>query len=248
MKIIIILLFISIKQNKLKLVYSYIKERYILIFLLGGINPFLYYLVLFKAYDLLPAQEAQAINYTWALMLAYLAVPFLKQKLTIKDFIAGVICYFGVLIISTKGDPLSLNFSNLEGVLFALLSTVLWAIYWIFNTKTKVDPVVGLFSNFLFATPLIVIYNLYMEPISLPAINGVLGAIYIGFFEMGVTFLFWLKAMQITTSTSKIANLIFISPFFSLIFIYFILDEQIYLSTIFGLVFIIVGLLVQKKR
>ncbi len=244
----IILLFISIKQNKLKLVYSYIKERYILIFLLGGINPFLYYLVLFKAYDLLPAQEAQAINYTWALMLAYLAVPFLKQKLTIKDFIAGVICYFGVLIISTKGDPLSLNFSNLEGVLFALLSTVLWAIYWIFNTKTKVDPVVGLFSNFLFATPLIVIYNLYMEPISLPAINGVLGAIYIGFFEMGVTFLFWLKAMQITTSTSKIANLIFISPFFSLIFIYFILDEQIYLSTIFGLVFIIVGLLVQKKR
>ena len=90
---------------------------------------------MFKAYDLLPAQEAQAINYTWALMLAFLSVIFLKQKLTVKDIFAGIICYFGVLIISTKGEPFSLNFSNIDGVLLALLSTVLWSMYWIINTK-----------------------------------------------------------------------------------------------------------------
>ncbi|MCB0749832.1 MAG: EamA family transporter, partial [Ignavibacteriae bacterium] len=32
--------------------------------ILGLINPFLYYLVLFKAYSLLPAQEAMPLNYT----------------------------------------------------------------------------------------------------------------------------------------------------------------------------------------
>ena len=32
----------------------------------GLLNPCLYYLVLFKAYELLPAQQAQALNYSWA--------------------------------------------------------------------------------------------------------------------------------------------------------------------------------------
>jgi drug/metabolite transporter (DMT)-like permease len=196
----------------------------------------------------LPAQEAQAINYTWALMLAFLSVIFLKQKLTIKDILAGIICYFGVLIISTKGEPFSLNFSNIDGVLLALLSTVLWSMYWIINTKQKANPIVGLFSNFLVSLPIIIIYFLITQPLVLPNIKGILAASYVGLFEMGITFFFWLKAMQSATSTAKIANLIFISPFISLIFIYFIVGEQIYISTILGLTTIIFGLILQQFK
>lgn len=238
----IILFVIIVFQNKLFLIKDYIKKNFFLVFILGLINPFLYYLVLFKAYDLLPAQEAQAINYSWALMLAFLSVPFLKQKLRIIDILAGLVCYFGVVVIATKGEPLSLNFSNLEGLFYAILSTVLWSFYWIFSTKSKIDPVVALFCNFLFAMPMIVIYFYFTNEFEVPRIEGILGAIYIGLFEMGLTFLFWLKAMQNTTDTSKITNLIFISPFLSLIFIYFILGEKIELSTIKGLVLIIIGL------
>ncbi len=244
----ITLLIILVIEKKLHLVIFYIKDNFLLVFILGVINPFLYYLVLFKAYDLLPAQEAQAINYTWALMLAFLSVSFLKQKLRLTDIIAGIICYFGVLIISTKGEPFSLNFSNFEGVLLALFSTILWSLYWIFNTKSKVDSVVGLFSNFLFATPLIIVYFFLTQSFELPPFSGLLSAVYVGLFEMGITFLFWLKAMQNTTNTSKIANLIFISPFLSLVFIYFILNEPILISTLFGLLFIIIGLIIQQKK
>lgn len=235
-------------QKKLPLVKEHIKTNSKIVLLLGAINPFLYYLVLFKAYDLLPAQEAQAINYTWALMLAFLSVIFLKQKLTINDIVAGIICYFGVLIISTKGEPFSLNFSNLDGVFLALFSTVLWSMYWIFNTKSKVDPVVGLFSNFLVSMPIIIVYFLFTQPLQLPSVNGLLAATYVGFFEMGITFLFWLKAMQRATSTSKIANLIFISPFLSLVFIYFIVGEKIYISTVIGLSAIVFGLIIQQLK
>lgn len=242
-----VLFIVIIIQKKINLVYSHIKNNFLLVLLLGTINPVLYYLVLFQAYDLLPAQEAQAINYTWALMLALLSVPFLKHKLKLTDILAGVICYFGVLVISTKGAPFSLNFSNIDGVLLALLSTVLWSLYWIFNTKLKVDSTVAVFSNFLFATPIIILYYIFTQPIVLPDISGILGAMYVGLFEMGITFLFWLKAMQNTTSTAKIANLIFISPFLSLIYIYFILHEPIYISTIYGLILIIIGLIIQQK-
>lgn len=235
-------------QKKFNAVKVHIKENFKSVLLLGSINPFLYYLILFKAYDILPAQEAQAINYTWALMLAFLSVIFLKQKLTLNDIIAGIVCYFGVLIISTKGEPFSLNFSNMDGVMLALLSTVLWSMYWILNTKSKVDSIVGLFSNFLVSMPIIIIYYLFTQPIELPSLTGLLAASYVGIFEMGITFFFWLKAMQHAISTSKIANLIFISPFISLIFIYFIVGETIYPSTIVGLTTIVFGLIIQQLK
>lgn len=244
----IILFVIILKNNQLNQVFSYIKENLLKVLTLALINPFLYYLVLFKAYDALPAQEAQAINYTWALMLAFLSVIFLKQKLTLSDIVAGIICYFGVLIISTKGEPFSLNFSNIDGVILALLSTILWSMYWIINTKSKVDPIVGLFSNFLLSLPIIFIYTISTEGIVIPEIKGLLAATYVGFFEMGITFLFWLKAMQNAVSTSKIANLIFISPFISLIFIHFIVGEDIYISTLIGLSTIIFGLFIQQSK
>ena len=244
----LILFIIVIYQKKLLDVKAHVKTNFKLVFILGCINPFLYYLILFKAYDLLPAQEAQSINYTWALMLAFLSVFFLKQKLTINDILAGILCYFGVLIIATKGEPFSLSFSNLEGVFFALLSTIIWAMYWIINTKIKVEPIVGLFSNFIIATPIVVIYFFLTQPLVLPDIKGLLAASYVGFFEMGITFLFWLKAMQIATSTSKIANLIFISPFVSLVFIYFIVGEKILVSTVIGLTTIIIGLIIQQLK
>jgi drug/metabolite transporter (DMT)-like permease len=243
------LLVVLIYQKKVVLFFEYIKNNYLHAIVLGFINPFLYYLVLFRAYDILPAQEAQSINYTWALMLAYFSVVFLKQKLTLKDILAGIICYFGVLVIATKGDPLSLEFSNLEGVFFALFSTLLWSIYWIINTKTKVDPVIGLMSNFLFALPFISTYALFSGAFeTFPTYRALLGALYVGIFEMGITFLFWLSAMQYAESTSKIANLIFISPFISLFFIHFIVGEEIFISTLLGLVMIVLGLLLQQLK
>ncbi len=243
---IIILFMILLYQKKLNKILEHFKRRFLFILFLGILNPFLMYIVLFQAYDLLPVQEAQTINYTWALTLTYLSIPLLKQKLKIEDFFAGLICYVGVLIIATKGDPFSLDFTNSYGVFLALLSTIFWSLYWIYNTKIKADPVIGLFCNFLIALPLIAIYIYFTEGFSIPDIKGIYGAVYVGLFEMSITFLFWLKAMSLTSSTTKIANLIFIAPFISLIFIYFIVKETILLSTIVGLCLIIFGLFIQQ--
>lgn len=244
----IVLFLILYFQKKLTLIKIHFSENFKLIFLSALINPFIYYLILFKAYDLLPAQEAQAINYTWALMLTFLSVIFLKQKLVINDIIAGIICYFGVLVIATKGEPFSLSFSNLDGVILALASTLLWSMYWIINTKNESDPIVGVFSSFIVSLPMIFIYLVLTEELVFPSWQGLVAASYVGLFEMGITFVFWLYAMKKAVSTSKIANLIFISPFLSLVFIYFILSEKIFISTVVGLGLIIFGLIIQQLK
>ena len=238
---------ILVYQKKFHQVRLHVKSEPLLIIGMGAINPFLYYLVLLKAYTILPAQEAQAINYTWALMFAYLSVIFLKQKLYRADIIAGFICYFGVLIIATKGHPFSVHFSDIYGVSLALFSTMLWSLYWIFNSKSHADPVVGLFCNFFVGIVFIVLYIVYVGGINLPSFGASLGAIYVGLFEMGITFVFWLKAVKLSHSVSKISNLIFLSPFLSLFFIHYLVGEEILPSTVYALVLIISGLIFQQK-
>ena len=235
-------------QKKMHEALIYLKKYFFITMTLGFINPFAYYLILFKAYDLLPAQEAQAINYTWALMLSYLSVVFLKHRLSRYDVIAGFISYLGVLVIATKGDITSLHFSNNLGLFLALLSTVLWSFYWIFNTKIKADPIISLFSNFLVGVVFVTLYFISTQTYQIPNIKGILSAIYVGLFEMGITFILWLKALKYSENTSKTANLIFISPILSLVFIHYIVGETIETSTIVALVLILCGLSLQKLK
>ena len=75
--------------------------------------------------------------------------------------------------------------------------------------------------------------------------EGAIGSIYVGFFEMGLTFWLWLKAMQTAYSTARISNLIYLSPFLSLIFIHYIVGERIYASTFVALLLILAGLWIQ---
>jgi drug/metabolite transporter (DMT)-like permease len=233
-------------QGKLGRAFSWTRREALLSLGLGLLNPFLYYLVLFEAYDRLPAQEAQPLNYTWAVALGLLSIPLLGQRLTRTDVAATAVSYTGVVIISTRGDLLALRFSDPLGVGLALGSTVIWALYWIFNTRDPRDPVVGLFQNFLLGLPFVLAFVLVFSRAAVPDPRGLLGAAYVGGFEMGITFVLWLSALKLTTSASRIGNLIFLSPFLSLVLIHFLVGEEILGSTFVGLVFIMGGLAVQQ--
>ena len=213
---------------------------------LGLINPLLYYLVLFAAYDRLPAQVAQPLNYTWALTLTWLSVPLLGHRLGPRDLLAGLICYGGVVVIATGGDVAALRFDDGVGVALALGSTVLWALYWLGNTRARLDPVVSLFVNFAAGTPLVLLYALLFADLRAD-LPGLLGAAYVGAVEMGFAFVLWLTAMRLTVSTARIANLIFLSPFLSLLFIQFVLGETVRGATPLGLALIVGGLALQGR-
>ncbi|EHZ2656214.1 DMT family transporter [Vibrio vulnificus] len=217
--------------------------------LLGLINPLAYYLILFKAYDLLPASQAQAINYSWAITLTLMAAVFLGQKIRKQDWVACVFSYVGVIVIATKGDLLGLSFESPVGVALALTSTLLWAGYWILNTKNQADPIVGVLLGFLVAIPfaiaLTVIDGQSWGQIST---QGWLAVTYVGLFEMGVTFVLWLSALKLTNNTARISNLIFASPFISLMLLSSIIGEEIHPTTLIGLMLIIAGLVIQQIK
>ncbi len=213
---------------------------------LGVLNPFAYYLVLFAAYDRLPAQEAQTLNYTWAITLSLLAVPMLGQRLRAMDVAGLATAYAGALVIATRGRVLTLELSDPIGVALALGSTVIWALYWIENTRDRLDPVVRLLLNFGFGT-LYVAGAAVVTGVRWPLPEaGLLGGLYIGVFEMGVSFALWIQALRLTSSAARVGILIYLAPFLSLLFIRLLVGEPIFASTLVGLALIVAGILVQR--
>ncbi len=213
---------------------------------LGFLNPFLYYLILFKAYSILPAQEAISLNYTWGIIVVLLSIIFLKQKIHFINIFFLIISFVGVVIIATGGNFTDLHFKNPEGVIYALSSALIWGLFWILNMKDRRDDLIKLFLNFFFGFIFVLIYTAFFTSFKIQFSASFIAAVYVGIFEMGITFVFWLKALQLSKTTALVSNLAYLSPFLSLFFVSIILKEEIQFSTIVGLIFIVIGIILQN--
>lgn len=243
---VLVLFVLLVFQGKTDLLFRQTKREVVSSIFLGAFNPLLYYIVLFKAYSLLPAQLAQPLNMVWPIVLALLSVPFLGQKIG-KWSIAGLfISFIGVAFISSQGGWSGFQNTSLTGVLLALGTSVLWSVYWILNVRDKRDETVKLLLNFFFGLIFLTVAMLFFSDFNVKPGPGLLAAVYVGIFEVGITYVLWMKAMQLSTNNAKIGNLVFLAPFVSLIFIHFILKETIYITTFIGLVFIVTGIFTQR--
>jgi len=213
----------------------------------GALNPVLYYVVLFEAYERLPAQIAQPLNYTWAITLALLAVPILKQPLT-RRTLAGIgISYLGVLVLLTQGRIDVWPDVDWFGVALALGSTVLWAGYWLSNTRSRLDPVTLMAWSFLLAIPVLAV-ACWFGP-GWPQVSWqTLGyGAWVGLIEMGITYLLWQQALRRTAHAARIGQLIFLSPLLSLVLIGTVLGEAIHVTSLIGLAVILLGLWTSRQ-
>jgi drug/metabolite transporter (DMT)-like permease len=239
---------VLLKQCKLKLAFTLFPANIKNALLLGSINPVIYYLVLFEAYDRLPAQVAQPVNYTWAITLSLLSVPLLKHALTRNDLFALLLGYSGVAVISFAGKSVTGDLDFI-GLGLALFSTLLWALFWILNTRNKLDPIISLFHNFIVAVPVLIGVAVFTQT-ALPTLSfKSIGSIaYVGLFEMGITFVLWQMALHHTKHTARIGTLIFLSPFISLFLISAVLNEPLQWLTFLGLALIIVGVALAQRK
>ena len=214
---------------------------------LGLLNPLLYYLMLFAAYDRLPAQIAQPVNYTWSIMLALLAVPLLGQKLRAIQVAAMLVSYLGVLVIvipAAGSDTLPLSWF---GLFLALASTLIWASYWLLNARDSGEPVTMMTISFMTASPLLLALCFAIDGWPRLSMQGFGYALWTGLAEMGLGFLFWQLALRKTQRAAFLGQLIFLAPFVSLVLIHYVLNEPVQSTSVIGLAIIVAGLLWSSK-
>ena len=213
---------------------------------LGILNPAIYYWVLFTAYDLLPAQDAMAINYTWGLTLPLVAAIFTRVLPSKTEIGLALVSYLGILVIATGGNLTAFQFNEPFGVMLALVSTVLWGLSWVINSRVidanAVDAELALFLNFSAAVPVLWVVLSIMGGLPTISLETLLGGLYVGLFEMGIAFVLWMNALRLTDNPLRISSLIFLAPPLSLVLIATVLNEAIAGSTLIGLVIILTGL------
>lgn len=243
---VLLLFMVLVFQKKTGLILKQTRRQWINSLLMGAFNPLFYYLVLFKAYSLLPAQVAQPVNMIWPITLALLSVPLLKQKISWLNFVALFISLTGVFFIASQGGGEGFKNTSTLGLTLAVGSSVFWSLYWILNVLDRRDEIIKLFLNFLFGFIYLIPVTAIFSSFEIHPGNSLTAVIYVGLFEVGVTYILWLKAMNYSTNNAKIGNLVYFAPFLSLVFIRFILKEQLFATTFIGLIFIVAGVLVQQ--
>lgn len=209
---------------------------------LGILNPVLYYLVLFKAYDMLPAQMAQPLNYAWPILLLILLAVFNHEKISGRKYIGMLISVSGVVCISLGGGGMS-DEASAGGIAMALFSALLWAAYWLLNNRVqrRVDATEALFLGFLSGSVVLLLAGVFIG-VSLPSAEGLLSGMYIGCFEMGIPFLTFGLALRTTSNPTLVNQMCYLSPFLSLFLIAMVLGETIVPATYAGLGLIVAGL------
>ena len=242
---VVFLAILLVVNGKMKLLSSVTFRSVRMSAVMGFLNPFAYYLILLKAYSVLKAQEAVVLNYTWPLILVLLSAIFLKSKITWINLISLAISFSGTFIIATRGDIFSFQFSNPTGIVLALSSALFWASYWLINMKDVRGTEEKIFLNFLFGFIYTLIYSILTNNLIVPGLEATAGVIYIGLFEMGITFVIWLNALKLAVNTAKISNLVYLSPFISLLIVSVAIKEKIMPSTLIGLSLTIGGILLQ---
>jgi len=235
-------------RGKLQSLRTFSKKDLAFSALMGLLNPVIYYLILFRAYTILPASVAQPLNMIWPIALVLLAVPILRQRISWISLGAMLLSFSGVVLVSLMGGTGSENPQNRLGIFLALSTSLVWALYFLYNTRDKQDPVTRLFLNFAFASLFLLLAGIFRDQSVPNSAEGWYAALYVGVFEMGITFVLWLMAIRLAPRSDRISNLVYMAPFLNLLFASQVLGEKIYLTTIGGIILLVAGIVIQNIR
>lgn len=224
---------------------QYSKKEYLNMALLGFLGTFLYYVLLYGAFALTTAQEGFILAYTWPILLSLLAVRVLKEQVTLKKTLAILLSFFGIWVIVTQGKLLSVTITNLSGDLLALSGAFVFALFSILGKKHNFDKTISAFVYFSSTLFFVTILAFIFSPLTIPSPNVWIWLLYNGILVNGITYIWWFQALD-KLNTHTIATALYLTPFISLIYIWFFLNEGILFSSVVGLAVIIAGILLQS--
>jgi len=232
-------------QKKTSVLASYSIHDYPKVGVLGFLGTYLYYVLLYGALALTSASEGFILAYTWPMLVIILAFPLLREKLTIKKLCSIFISFLGIVVIVTHGSIFTLSFTSLQGDILALGGAGVFALFSVLGKKYQYDQVVSVFIYFVTALVFITPTLFLFSSLKMPSFHVWLWLLLNGFLVNGVSYVFWFKALEYG-DTSVISNALYLTPFLSLVYIALFLGEQILLSTVVGLVIIVVGIVLQS--
>lgn len=231
-------------QHKVTMIIHYSITDFANFLIMGFLGVFLYTFCLFEAINYLSAHEAFILNYLWPILVVVFSAIFFKETFTAKKLLGIVFSFGGVLVLFTKGNIQTITLDNLMGTIYALIGAIAYALYSVIGKYQEYDKYVSTMFNYLFAaffTLPFISSSFYLPPFSILQWSALL---WLGVYANGFAFVFWFQALRYG-DTSYVTNLVYFTPFLSLVYSYFILGEEILITSLVGLCFIVFGIFIQ---
>lgn len=240
------LFIIVLYQKKLTVIKEFHLKDYLTFAYMGFIGVFLYNIFLFTGLMYSSAQEAFIVNYTWPVWVVIFAMIIIKEPFTVKKMIAIILGFLGVYIVVAKSGLFSLFVTHGKGDLCALAGALSYGLFSVLGKKHNYDRYISMMFYYGFSFIFILIVTVLFMQIPAVTIFDFLGFLWFGVFTSGLAYVFWFLALQYG-DTATMSNIVFLTPFLSLIFINILVGEEILFSSIIGLILIVLGILIQSS-
>lgn len=244
--IVVGLFWLSQKGNQPILPFNSKQSLYVLF--LGFLGCTFYYLCLYYGYANGIGLEVLVIQYCWPLLIIFLSVFLLKERLILLSYCTIAAGFFGILLVLTKGNITKLEFSNINVTLIVFLGAFSFALFSVLSKKFKGEPYAV--TTFLFiggvltATIALFIFSKFAWPTK----GELIPVIINGAFINGISYIFWLKALE-KIKASSAATLVFLAPVLSSLWIVLFFKEPFYNAYAVGLILVIFsGLIAMKNK
>lgn len=213
-------------------------------FLAAGAVGFFFYMITFnKGEETVTASTGSVVITTVPVITALLARFVYKEKLYGFQWVAIVIEFVGVMVITLMDGVFSINI----GLLWLLLAALSLSIYNLLQRKlTKAYTALQTSAfSILFGTILLAVFlpASVKEVLCAPGIQLVYIAV-LGIFSSAIAYVAWSKAFAKAKQTSLVSNYMFVTPFLTSILGFLIADEVPGRATLLGGTIIILGVLV----
>lgn len=209
---------------------------------LGFLGNFLYSAFYYASLRTLPSADACIINYLWPIIATICAVVILHEKIKESEWLAILLSFTGVVIISTKGnDPTT---ANVQGVLLCIAGALCYGVFNVLNKKKGLDQL--LCTTVYFTVTAICSGPILFITEHLSPMSGVTwaGMLWLGVFIDALAIFAWGAALQMS-EVGVLSNLAYLTPVAAMIVSCITLREPIEFYAVLGMLFVLGGCLLQ---
>ena len=195
------------------------------------------------------ASTSSIIQSSSPIFTIFLAIIFLREKLTSNKILGATIAFVGTILLVT-GGKLSLS-GQIYGNILILLSAISYSISGVIVKKAllKVTPLTLVVIETMLGLIILFFITIFFEPINILglSIRAWVVIIVLSIFPNFLAILIWYKLLKIT-ELSKLINLVYLMPVITIFFSYFLISEVVNIQTIILAILVIFGVVLTQME
>jgi drug/metabolite transporter (DMT)-like permease len=173
---------------------------------------------------------------TSPVFMAILGFFVFSEQFTLLKITGIVIAFFGLMMLISKGEFLSIDFISNKGDFLILASAFTWSVYSMVNKKITISypPLMTILFQFIMMAIILVPFNInksVLNAISNLNIEVWIALLFLGLFCSGIAYVLWAQSLK-EMESARVGAFLYFEPFVTVIAAWCILNENIALLTI----------------